>query len=186
MADAPATTLDPATGLELMTPALRAIIVYKAAKSALQLLAGLGMILALLIGVERQLHALEVALRQHFTEGWSARLALVLAHYANVKTLRIGVLAITVDGVLSGVEAWALHHRRWWGPWLVVVASGSLIPVELYEVVRHPHVGRVLLLALNGVVVTYLARRALREHRERVNRATRPGSPAPASTAPRE
>jgi uncharacterized membrane protein (DUF2068 family) len=67
----------------------------------------------------------------------------------------------------------ALREGHWWGPWLVVVASGVLLPYELFELVRHPRVGRALLVVVNAAVVLYLGRRALREHRARAS-VTRP------------
>ena len=60
-------------------------------------------------------------------------------------------------------------HGHWWGPWLVVVATASLLPFEVVSFVRHPHVGRALILVVNLAIVAYLTRTALREHRERAH-----------------
>lgn len=159
--------------VEVLTPALRAIILYKSVKGVVQLIAGVALFIALALGFAHHLVDVEAALRRHFASGWSARLATILVHYLDAKYLRVGAVALVGDGVLSGVEGWALHKRHWWGPWLVVGASGSLIPFELYEIVESPHVGRIVLLVLNVVVVAYLARRALLEHRERAREAAR-------------
>lgn len=158
---------------EEMTPALRAIILFKAIKGGLQLVAAVAIFIALLLGISHQLAHLEIGLRQHFASGWSSRLAFWVARHANTRFLRIGGFAFSADGALSLVEAWALHHRHWWGPWLVVVASGCLLPLEILEIFRHPHLGRVLLFLLNAGVVAYLARRAMREHQERKEQRAR-------------
>ena len=40
---------------------------------------------------------------------------------------------------------------------------------EVVALARHPHVSRALLFAVNLLIVAYLGRKALREHRERVS-----------------
>jgi len=49
----------------------------------------------------------------------------------------------------------------------VVIASGSLIPYEIYEIIKLPRLGRCVFFVLNVATVIYLARRALIEHKER-------------------
>lgn len=62
--------------------------------------------------------------------------------------------------LLLGVEGVGLHLRRYWARWLTVAATGSLMPVEVYEILQAPgHPLRLLTLALNAVVVLYLYRR---------------------------
>ncbi|TMB36835.1 MAG: DUF2127 domain-containing protein, partial [Deltaproteobacteria bacterium] len=70
--------------------------------------------------------------------------------------------------VLSAVEGLALRAGRWWAPWLVVIATGSLIPVEIWEIIRKPKPVRGAILIINWAILVYLLRIALREHRERV------------------
>lgn len=72
--------------------------------------------------------------------------------------------AILVLGALNLVEAWGLHMRQRWAEWLTVFATAILIPFETYEVHRKITVFKVLLLALNIVIVYYLA-----EHKELFN-----------------
>jgi uncharacterized membrane protein (DUF2068 family) len=67
---------------------------------------------------------------------------------------------------MSLLEGWALLHGRWWGPWLVVVATGSLLPFEIAAFLRHPHAVRAALFGVNVAVVWYLARQAIRERSE--------------------
>jgi uncharacterized membrane protein (DUF2068 family) len=78
------------------------------------------------------------------------------------------ILALSGDGLFTALEAWALASRRWWGPWLVVAATASLLPFEVYEFLRVPRASRAVIFVLNLVILAYLARRALKEHRARV------------------
>jgi uncharacterized membrane protein (DUF2068 family) len=45
--------------------------------------------------------------------------------------LRVLTLALAFDGLSSLVEGWAVWRRRPWAPWLIVVATGSLVPIEV-------------------------------------------------------
>jgi uncharacterized membrane protein (DUF2068 family) len=70
-------------------------------------------------------------------------------------------LALTAFGyaALMGTEGVGLYLRKRWARWFTIIATSSLIPIEVYEVARGPHVLRILILALNIVVVIYLFRR---------------------------
>ena len=61
--------------------------------------------------------------------------------------------------VLMGSEGIALYLRKPWAPWFTIGATSSLLPVEAFEIIREPHVGRIFVLLLNVVVVIYLWRR---------------------------
>lgn len=56
--------------------------------------------------------------------------------------------------------------------------GASLIPFEVYEIVRRVTVLRIAVFVVNVVVVVYLARRVLRERRAR---AARGDAPVPAA-----
>jgi uncharacterized membrane protein (DUF2068 family) len=153
---------------------LRLVITYKLIKGAVQLL----LAAVLFVGIERGvasdwLHALALLARHHLASAASVRLAELLVAVSTPHRLGLSVLALGCDGALTTLEGVALQRGHWWGPWLVVAATGSLLPYELFELVRHPRVGRALLVLVNAAVVAYLGWRALREHRARA-RVTRP------------
>ena len=55
------------------------------------------------------------------------------------------------------VEGVALLLRKRWGEYLTVLVTGSFVPFEVYEIARHATALRAAGLALNVVVVAYLA-----------------------------
>ncbi len=59
-------------------------------------------------------------------------------------------------------EGTGLLWRRRWAEYVTVLATASLIPVEVYEVVKHTTATRLVVLSLNGMVVWYLIRRVRR------------------------
>ena len=70
----------------------------------------------------------------------------------------VAISALVYAG-LEGTEGVGLAMRRRWAEYLTVIATGVLIPYELYEVVRHPSLFKLGALALNLAVVGYLAYR---------------------------
>jgi uncharacterized membrane protein (DUF2068 family) len=68
-----------------------------------------------------------------------------------------GVAAIGY-GVLEIVEGAGLFYRKRWAEWLTVIATSLLIPLELYELVRHPSWLKAGGIAVNVAIVVYLVR----------------------------
>ncbi len=70
-------------------------------------------------------------------------------------------LAITAFGyaTLMGSEGVALYLRKPWARWFTIGATSSLLPIEVYELVREVHPVRVLVLIANIAIVVYLLER---------------------------
>jgi len=98
-------------------------------------------------------------LRWHGTAAWSVH----LAHAITPRHLELTAVALTLDGVLTSVEGWALRRRHTWGAWLVIATTSALLPFELVALVHHVDVPRMLTLAFNAGIVVFLARKAKRE-----------------------
>jgi len=144
-------------------PALRAIVLYKSVKASLEL--GAALLLGALwpLGLPQKIETAAVWFRHHITHGWANELAQLLVYGSARRRLALSLVALALDGALTAIEAWSLRAGRWWGPWLVVAATISLLPFEVYEFVRVPRLSRALLIAVNLLVAAYLARRAWAE-----------------------
>jgi len=147
--------------------ALRSIVLYKAVKSAAALAAGVILLVLLPFGLPGWLDHLAERLRHHFVQAWTVHLADWLVRHVSRHRIELSIAALFIDGTLTGVEGWSLKRRFWWGPWLVVVASGSLLPFEIYAWSHHPHLGRAVLFVVNLAIVLFLAHHAWRQHRVR-------------------
>jgi uncharacterized membrane protein (DUF2068 family) len=88
-------------------------------------------------------------------------------HASEVRIVGIGAVGY---GLLELVEGFGLWLDQLWAEYLTVIATSLLIPVEIYELVRHPTVWKAGGLALNIVIVVYLVH-VLRRHLEQ-RRAT--------------
>jgi uncharacterized membrane protein (DUF2068 family) len=136
---------------------LRVIVGYKLAKAV----AGLALGVTLLaLGPDRAgdaLEALASSVRRHAVQAWSLALGRLLARAAAEEAMGVVAVAALLDGCFSAFEAWALHLRLWWSPWLIIVSTSALLPVEVVALVRNPGAGRVGLLVVNAAIVGYLA-----------------------------
>jgi len=43
-----------------------------------------------------------------------------------------------------------------WAEWFTIIITSSLVPVEIYELYRHPTATKILVLIINVAVVIYL------------------------------
>src|SRR3981189_2837702 len=84
------------------------------------------------------------------------RLLLFIGNFSHVNVVAIAAISYAV---LEGTEGVGLAMRRRWAEYLTVIATGLLIPYELYEVIRHVTLFKVGALVLNLAVVGYLAYR---------------------------
>lgn len=93
-----------------------------------------------------------------------------LLHLLNVASPRqitlLGLASICY-GLLFAVEGTGLWLERRWAEYLTIAATGSLIPFELYELVRALTVVRALALAVNVAAVIYLVYRLRHPTRDR-------------------
>jgi len=63
------------------------------------------------------------------------------------------------------VEGVGLIARRRWAEWFTVLVTASFVPLEIYEIARHPGAIRIGALVVNLAIVAYLVAR-LRRRRE--------------------
>lgn len=89
-------------------------------------------------------------------DGWIVRTTLAHAHAlrpGRIVLLRAVTFAL---GMLYGIEGVGLMLGERWAEYLTVVATGLLIPVEIFEVVVHFSVLKLLVLAGNIAIIAYL------------------------------
>jgi uncharacterized membrane protein (DUF2068 family) len=83
----------------------------------------------------------------------------LLVYVGNFSHLDLVAIAAIAYALLEGTEGIGLALRRRWAEYLTVIATGVLIPYEIYEVVHRATLFKVGALLLNVAVVGYLAYR---------------------------
>jgi uncharacterized membrane protein (DUF2068 family) len=141
---------------------IRLIAVFKLAKAALLIATGVGILKLMHMDVAGEL------------DHWIVRLGLDPgSHYVNAamekatrlspeKIKELGLVSFVYAGLFltEGVGLWMLKR---WAEWFTVVITSSLVPVEVYEIHRHPSAVKVVVLVINIAVVGYLLYRIAKE-----------------------
>jgi uncharacterized membrane protein (DUF2068 family) len=139
------------------TGLVRLIALFKLLKAALLIAVG--------VGALRLLHRDIASVLEH----WLAMLgldsdspyverALQMANLTPNKLKDLGVGSFIYAGLFltEGIGLWLVKR---WAEWFTVIVTSSLLPVEIYELARHPTATKVLVLTFNVAVVGYLVYR---------------------------
>ena len=73
-----------------------------------------------------------------------------------IKGLGVGSFVYAGLFLIEGIGLWMVRR---WAEWFTVIVTSSLVPVEIYEIQRHPSPLKILVLIINLAVVGYLAYR---------------------------
>jgi len=76
--------------------------------------------------------------------------------------MRMASVASFAYAALFLTEGTGLLMRKRWAPWLTIIATASLIPFEIYEIVKSATLFRIAALVANVAVVAYLIWREVR------------------------
>ena len=130
--------------------------------AAFKLIKGLAL-LALAIGALKMLHkdvaaeiaqwidALRVDPHNHFIQMLLEKLGMV--DDRKLKALSIGTFFYSALFLTEGV---GLALRKRWAEYLTIVSTGSLLPLEVYEIVKHSSAAKIVVLLANIAIVVYL------------------------------
>lgn len=134
---------------------IRLIAVFKLFKAAL--------LIALGVGAFKLLHKDVAAVLEHWIGVFRLDptnrfidAALVKAsnlHPDLIKKLGLGSFIYAGLFLIEGVGLWLL---KLWAEWLTVIITSSLVPVEIYEIHRHPTPAKFVAFAINVAIVVYL------------------------------
>jgi len=73
-----------------------------------------------------------------------------------IKGLGVGSFVYGGLFLIEGIGLWMVRR---WAEWFTVIVTSSLVPVEIYEIHRHPSPVKILVLMINLAVVGYLVYR---------------------------
>src|SRR5258706_11126530 len=130
--------------------------------AAFKLLKGFAL-LALGIGALNLLHKDVEAIVVHWinifqVDPHSHYMQLVLAKLSILDDRRLKELSAGtfIYSALFLTEGIGLALGKRWAEYLTIVSTASLLPLEVYELVKHASIGKVLALVINLAVVVYL------------------------------
>ena len=134
---------------------LRAIAVYAAARGAVVLLLGCGVLRLLHKNLEEVAEELTEAL--HVNPGGKlSNLFLELASRTSDRTLWVLALGALVYAAVRCIEAYGLWHERDWAQWFELLSLTLYLAPELYWLLRHPTWFKWAVLVINLLIVVFL------------------------------
>ena len=135
---------------------VRVVALFEAAKGLLVLLAGLGLLTLL----NRDIETIAENLVRHSHLNPAShypRIFIEAASHVTNRHLWFLAAAAAAYAIVRGIEAYGLWRERRWAEWFALLAGALYLPVEIYEIARHPTWFRVLVLAVNAAIVTAMA-----------------------------
>ena len=136
---------------------MRVVAVFEAAKGAIVLLAGFGLLS--LIHQDAQRLAEEVVRHFHLNPG-SRYPRIFLDAAERLTDVRLWLLATLsfAYATLRLAEAYGLWRGRRWAEWFAVASGGIYVPIEIYELAQGFSPIRVGTLVINLGIVLYMSR----------------------------
>ncbi len=134
---------------------LLVIAIFKFVKGCLLLALAIGLLRLLHHDVAHTLTRIANALR---VDPNNRYLVDLLARAQLISDKNIGV-ASGLTFVYSGlffVEGFGLYLEKVWAEYLTVIITSAFIPLELYEIGRHPNFWKIATLLINLAIVAYL------------------------------
>ncbi len=155
-----------------MRPAsgVRVVAVFEAAKGALVLFAGFGLVELIHRGAQ---HVAEEFVRHSHLNPASEYPRIFLRLVENTSDRQLWLFAGLAAAYTSVrfVEAYGLWRGRRWAEWFAAASGGIYIPIEIYELWSHVSWIKVCVLLVNAGIVAYMSY-ALWQSKQ--NRATSP------------
>lgn len=134
---------------------LRLIAAFKLLKAAALIAVGIGALRLLhkdvAAVVEHWINIFRVDPHNHFIDLLLTRLEIL--DDRRLKELSVGTFGYAAIFLVEGV---GLAFRKRWAEYFTIITTSSLLPVEIYEVVRRVSFGRCFALFVNVAIVAYL------------------------------
>jgi uncharacterized membrane protein (DUF2068 family) len=134
---------------------LRLIALFKLVKAALLIAVGVGALKLIhkdVAGaVEHWVELLRLDPNNHYIDTALEKASNLTPD--KIKQLGLGSMIYAGLFLTEGIGLW-LEQR--WAEWLTVIITSSLIPIEIYEIYRHPTAIKFAVLLINIAIVAYL------------------------------
>ena len=146
--------------------ALRSIALFEGLKGLAAFVIGIGLINLL----HHDLKRLVLELMGHFGLDAAQPFPVLMLHYADVlNDTPLDTLEMLVGAYLFTrlVEAYGLWHQKAWGEWLGALSGGLYIPFELHHIWHSPTGLSAAVLAINVLIVGFLAQQLWRRRTHR-------------------
>ena len=138
-------------------PLLRLIALFKLVKSVLFFAAGIGVLHLFNKDVGDKLEHLLGHFHVDPENHYARELIEQVGKMTNTNLKLVGLSVISFFyAALFGTEGAGLFLRKRWAEWFVVIVTGSLLPLEIYEIIHKITALKIGLTVLNLLILAYL------------------------------
>lgn len=136
---------------------LRAIAVYKIGKVVLLLATAYGFLRLREPTVIARLYSWAASLPSGLEQDWVRK---GLVFFSGLSPGRINALGFVTlaYALVFTTEGIGLWMGKRWAEWLTAIVTGSLIPLEIWEMAQRPGPGKAAVIVVNVAIVWYLVR----------------------------
>lgn len=151
---------------------IRLVAIFKLLKAAVLIVAGVGILKLIHADVGRELGHWIAVLGLDPGSGYVNDVIQKVTHVSpkKIKELGLGSFVYAALFLTEGIGLWLLKR---WAEWFTVIITSSLVPLEVYEIHRHPTPVKIVVLVINIAVVVYLLYRIAKEPRDQQGRGNR-------------
>jgi uncharacterized membrane protein (DUF2068 family) len=136
---------------------LRLIAVFKLLKGFALLALGIGALKLLhkdvAAVIEHWINVFQVDPHHHFIQKISEKLPELNDH--RLMVLSVGTFIYAAIFFTEGIGLWLCKR---WAEYFTIIITSSLLPIEIYELLKHARLGKWIALLINLAVVAYLVR----------------------------
>ncbi len=134
---------------------IRLIALFKLLKASLLIVVGLGALHLVHRNVASELEHWATMLGFDPGDRYIGKALQRLADLSPNRIKSLGVVSFLYAALFltEGIGLWLVKR---WGEWFSVIITSSLVPFEIYEIIHHSSVLKVLALIVNIAVVAYL------------------------------
>ncbi len=138
-------------------PLLRLIAIFKLVNSLLFFAVGVGVLHLFHKDVGERLGHLLSHLHVDSDNRYARELIMEVGRLTNTNLKLAAISLISFFyAALFGAEGVGLWLRKRWAEWFVVIVTGSLLPVEIYEIISGVSAAKILLTTVNLLIIASL------------------------------
>jgi uncharacterized membrane protein (DUF2068 family) len=143
---------------------IRLVAVFKLLKAAVLIGTGIGLLKLMHMDVAGELDHWVAMLGFDPGGRYVSQFIQKATHLSPHRVKELGLVSFVYAGLFmtEGIGLWLLKR---WAEWFTVIITSSLLPLEIYEIHRHPTAIKILVLAINVAIVVYLLYRIAKEPR---------------------
>jgi uncharacterized membrane protein (DUF2068 family) len=136
---------------------LRAIAAYKIIKVLLLLATAYGVLRLREPTVIAKLYVWAASMPSGLEQEWVRRGLSFISGLSPGRINALGFVTLAYAAIFT-TEGIGLWMGKRWAEWLTAVVTGSLIPLEIWEMAHRPGIGKAAVIVVNVAIVWYLVR----------------------------